>query len=84
MDEVDGMSGNGERGGMADLIETIKISKIPIICICNDQYNTKVKALINHCLDLKFSKPVKTQVAKRMIVVASSEGLTVDQVRSMI
>jgi|AntRauMFilla1563_2_1112583.scaffolds.fasta_scaffold00153_2 hypothetical protein len=61
MDEVDGMSGNGERGGMADLIETIKISKIPIICICNDHYNTKVKVLINHCLDLKFSKPVSPQ-----------------------
>ena len=25
-------------GGMAELIKVIKISKIPIICICNDRY----------------------------------------------
>jgi len=34
MDEVDGMSG-GDRGGVADLIASIKSSKVPIICICN-------------------------------------------------
>ena len=46
MDEVDGMSGSAERGGMADLMETIKLSKIPIICICNDAYNQKVRLAI--------------------------------------
>jgi hypothetical protein len=29
----------GDRGGVADLINTIKSSKIPIICICNDKYS---------------------------------------------
>jgi hypothetical protein len=29
----------GDRGGVADLIATIKSSKIPIICICNDKYS---------------------------------------------
>ena len=79
MDEVDGMSGS-DRGGIADLIQTIHISKIPIICICNDAYNTKIKSLLNHCLDLKFYRPQKNVVARRMIAVAASEGLTVDQV----
>ncbi|CAH1451463.1 unnamed protein product [Lactuca virosa] len=30
------------RGGVADLISNIKISKIPIICICNDRYGQKL------------------------------------------
>ena len=37
MDEVDGMAGNEDRGGILELINTIKNSKIPIICICNDR-----------------------------------------------
>lgn len=61
MDEVDGMSA-GDRGGVADLISSIKISKIPIICICNDRYSQKLKSLVNYCLLLSFRKPTKQQV----------------------
>ena len=46
MDEVDGMSG-GDRGGIQDLMATIASSKIPIICICNDKYNQKLRSLRN-------------------------------------
>ena len=53
MDEVDGMSA-GDRGGVADLIQTLKGAKLPIICICNDKYNQKLKSLRNHCLELDF------------------------------
>ena len=53
MDEVDGMSA-GDRGGVADLIITIAKSKIPIIAICNDKYNQKLKSLRNHCLELEY------------------------------
>lgn len=36
MDEVDGV-GAGDRGGIAALIQIIKDTKTPIICICNDR-----------------------------------------------
>lgn len=62
MDEVDGMSA-GDRGGVADLIASIKVSKIPIICICNDRYSQKLKSLVNYCLLLSFRKPTKQQVS---------------------
>lgn len=55
MDEVDGMSG-GDRGGVADLIQTIKHSRVPIIAICNDKYSPKLRSLRNHCLELEFRK----------------------------
>ncbi|KAE8655655.1 Replication factor C subunit 1 [Hibiscus syriacus] len=60
MDEVDGMSA-GDRGGIADLIASIKISKIPIICICNDRYSQKLRSLVNYCLLLSYRKPTKQQ-----------------------
>ena len=41
MDEVDGVSGNSDRGGIQELILLIKRSRIPIICICNDRQHKK-------------------------------------------
>ncbi|KAL5976334.1 replication factor C subunit 1 [Asimina triloba] len=79
MDEVDGMSA-GDRGGIADLIASIKISKIPIICICNDRYSQKLKSLVNYCLPLNFRKPTKQQMAKRLLQVAIAEGLQVNEI----
>lgn len=67
MDEVDGMSG-GDRGGVADLIASIKASRIPIICICNDKYSQKLKSLINYCLPLAYRKPTKQQVCPVQLV----------------
>ena len=78
MDEVDGM-GAGDRSGMAELIAMIKKSKVPIICICNDRQSQKVRSLANHCLDLKYKRPVKTMIARRAIEVARMEEMHVEQ-----
>ncbi|GLI64437.1 hypothetical protein VaNZ11_007707 [Volvox africanus] len=78
MDEVDGMSA-GDRGGIQDLIETIKRSKIPIICICNDKYNQKLRSLRNYCMELEFRKPTAQQISKRMSEICQKEGLQVNQ-----
>ncbi|GAX74453.1 hypothetical protein CEUSTIGMA_g1902.t1 [Chlamydomonas eustigma] len=77
MDEVDGMSG-GDRGGVQDLIDSIKKSKIPIIAICNDKYHQKLKSLRNHCLELDFKRPTSLQVSKRMQEVCAKEGLRIN------
>ena len=78
MDEVDGMSG-GDRGGVMELITCIKISKIPIICICNDKYNQKLKSLQNYTADLPFFKPTKVQILKRMLKIANDEGIEMSE-----
>jgi len=51
MDEVDGM-GAGDRSGMAELIQMIKNSHVPIICICNDRQAQKIRSLVPYCMDL--------------------------------
>lgn len=65
MDEVDGMSA-GDRGGISAIIQMIKNSRIPIICICNDRRCEKIKSLANHCYDISFHKPSKIAVVKRL------------------
>jgi replication factor C subunit 1 len=74
MDEVDGMSA-GDRGGVTDLIATVKASRIPIICIANDKHAAKLKALRGHVLELDFAKPNALAVAKRLAGVCAAEGL---------
>ena len=66
MDEVDGMSGNADRGGIAELIQFIKKTDIPIICICNDRNSPKIRNLANYCFDLRFQRP-KVPLIKGMI-----------------
>lgn len=78
MDEVDGMSG-GDRGGTAELIQLIKTSKTPIICICNDRQSTKVKSLANHSYDLRMRRPTKQQISKRLMDIGQQEGLQIEK-----
>lgn len=54
MDEVDGMDGNADRGGIQALIKIIETTTSPVICIANDYQNRKIQSLRNHCLDIKF------------------------------
>ncbi len=68
MDEVDGV-GAGDRGGLAALIQVIKQTKTPIICICNDRMNNKLQSLVNHCLDLKFMRPPKEAIGRRLRMI---------------
>lgn len=78
MDEVDGMSA-GDRGGVADLIQTIHKTRVPIIAIANDKFSTKLRSLRNHCLELDFRKPMVAQISKRMLEICRAEGLSMNQ-----
>eukprot|EP00892_Ulva_mutabilis_P010717 jgi/Ulvmu1/8017/UM004_0254.1 len=77
MDEVDGMSG-GDRGGVTDLIASIKVSKMPIVCVCNDKYKQSMRTLRNHCIEVDWRKPTKQQVAGRLQAIARAEGLAIN------
>ncbi|CAH2300036.1 replication factor C subunit 1 isoform X1 [Pelobates cultripes] len=77
MDEVDGMSGNEDRGGVQELIGLIKNSKIPIICMCNDRNHPKIRSLANYCFDLRFQRPRLEQIKGAMMSVAFKEGLKI-------
>ncbi|XP_074655987.1 replication factor C subunit 1-like isoform X2 [Tubulanus polymorphus] len=77
MDEVDGMAGNEDRGGMQELIKLIKSSRIPIICMCNDRAHIKIRSLANYCFDLRFSRPRVEQIKSAAMSIVFKEGLNV-------
>lgn len=75
MDEVDGMAGNEDRGGIQELISLIKDSSIPIICMCNDRNHQKMRSLVNYCYDLRFSRPRLEQIRGAMMSIVFKENM---------
>lgn len=77
MDEVDGMS-SGDRGGVGALAGLLRECAFPVICIANERSAPRLRPLVSVCVDIRFSRPVKTTIAKalhsRVIV---PEGLKV-------
>eukprot|EP01063_Lacrimia_lanifica_P020490 TRINITY_DN2778_c0_g2_i1.p1 TRINITY_DN2778_c0_g2~~TRINITY_DN2778_c0_g2_i1.p1 ORF type:complete len:904 (+),score=374.67 TRINITY_DN2778_c0_g2_i1:43-2712(+) len=59
MDEIGGL----DRGGTTEIIAMLKAARTPIICICNDKYAQKLKALLGHCMDMPFQRPAKNTLA---------------------
>ena len=65
---------NGDRGGITAIIDMIKKAKVPIICICNDRQSQKIRSLAGHCYDIKFHKPDKKMIIKRLAYIIQKEG----------
>lgn len=85
MDEVDGMTGS-DRGGISQLIDCIKSSSVPIVCICNDHDSPKLRSLIAHCYHINFVKPPVEEVAKRVLNICIQENveMTENQLKGVI
>ncbi|KAF7379273.1 hypothetical protein HZH68_017118 [Vespula germanica] len=77
MDEVDGMAGNEDRGGLQELVSLIKSTDVPIICICNDRNNPKMRTLSNYTFDLKFQKPRLEQIRAAMKSICYKENIQI-------
>ncbi|XP_029165981.1 replication factor C subunit 1 isoform X2 [Nylanderia fulva] len=77
MDEVDGMAGNEDRGGLQELLGLIKNTDVPIICICNDRFNTKVKSISTHSYDLRYHKLRVEQIRSSMKSLCFKENIKI-------
>ncbi|XP_032510855.2 replication factor C subunit 1 isoform X1 [Danaus plexippus] len=77
MDEVDGMAGNEDRGGLQELISLIKTTSVPVICMCNDRNSEKMRSLVNYCYDLKFARPRLEQIKSAMMSICFKEGIKI-------
>lgn len=74
MDEVDGMA--ADRGGIAELTRVIRNTSTPIICICNDRYHPKIRALAQQCMDLRFRRLESRQIIPRIRYILRKENKT--------
>ena len=64
LDELEGMSGSQDRGGLSTITRLTKTTGCPMVLIANDVWNTRFSGLRNSCLVIKFQRiPVRSIVA---------------------
>ena len=66
-------------GFMSGLIECIKETKIPIICICDNRYDQSLKPILNYCFDIKMSKPSYQDVYALIYKIVMSEKIKIKE-----
>tara|TARA_Y100000310_G_scaffold167610_2_gene167536 strand:- start:18874 stop:20055 length:1182 start_codon:yes stop_codon:yes gene_type:complete len=76
VDEVDGISGNKDRGGVPTLVKLITEAKQPIIFTANDPWNSKFSTLRKKTQLVEFTAIDNQEVANYLQEICKKEGVT--------
>jgi replication factor C large subunit len=74
IDEVDGLSGNNDRGGVKEINSILKSTYYPIILTANDEYSSKLEGVKTNSIVVKFKKRSFWDVYKLAKLVSENEG----------
>ncbi|MFQ6095489.1 MAG: replication factor C large subunit [Candidatus Bathyarchaeia archaeon] len=74
-DELDGITGTADRGGVRIITEIVKATRCPLVLIANNAYNPRFSTLRKYCLLIEFKKPTKTEVVRRLKRICLMEGI---------
>lgn len=78
-DEVDGISGYEDKGGVGEMMRIIDESRYPIVLIANDPYSKKLHELRKKVDMVQFRKLTVWDVMKKLQSIADAEKLFVDR-----
>lgn len=75
LDELDGITGTADRGGVRAVIEAIKTARFPVVLTANNAYDPRFSTLRRYCLLVEFKKPTIFQVIKRLKKICVKEEI---------
>nr|MDO8085527.1 AAA family ATPase [Candidatus Sigynarchaeum springense]MDO8115577.1 AAA family ATPase [Candidatus Sigynarchaeota archaeon] len=75
IDEVDGISGTEDRGGIATLVELLKRTEYPVLLTCNERLK-KLKTIYDECEVITFGEVAKDAITLVLKKILESEGYT--------
>ncbi|MBS1266436.1 MAG: Replication factor C large subunit [Candidatus Woesearchaeota archaeon] len=78
VDEIDGLSGRHDRGGVRELIRVIKNTSFPLILTANDIYDSKFSTLRKKCEKVQLRTPSYISIKSVLKKITKKEKLTVD------
>lgn len=79
IDEVDGIAGNQDRGGVPALIKAIEESKFPIIMTCNDPYEQKFNSLRSKSNIITFQTLKPASIVPVLRQICEKEGIQCEE-----
>ena len=78
LDEVDGIHGTNDRGGVKAIGEIIKNSKHPMILIANDFYSKRLQSIKPKCQVIKMKKSRWNSISALLRKISKEEGVEVE------
>jgi replication factor C large subunit len=78
IDEVDGLSGTEDKGGVGAIISVIKSSEHPIVLTANNPWDPKFSSLRQYCEMVSFDKIRAPTVRKVLRRICDRESIRVD------
>lgn len=78
IDEVDGISGTNDRGGLPAIVGLIATTKFPIVLTAQDPWDKKFSTLRSKCVLVEFPSIPADATASVLQAISSSEGINAD------
>ncbi len=78
LDEVDGISGTADRGGLDAILELIKVTKHPIVMTANDPWDQKLRPLREASLMVPFNRLSERYVVQVLKRICAAERIECD------
>src|SRR3990170_6332680 len=78
-DELDGLTGREDRGGVGAITQIAKNALVPIILIANNAYDPRLGALRFYCETIEFKKPAAGAVMKHLNRICDREGIKAEE-----
>lgn len=75
MDEVDGLLGRADYGGVEFIKDAVKATENPIIMAANDPDSDEIKKLGSSCVTVRFKPPPPREVEMYLRRIAQGEGV---------
>ncbi len=79
LDELDGLTGTADRGGVKAITDIVKAALFPVVLIANNVYDPRFTNLRSYCLLIEFKKPPAGDVAKHLKRICLLEGIQADE-----
>lgn len=79
VDEVDGMSGNSDRGGTAELARIVDESRFPVIMTANDAYDDSIRTLKNKSKEIELGSVHTNSINAHLKQILKNEGIEYDE-----
>ena len=78
-DEIDGISGSEDRGGIGAIIKVIRKADCPVFLTANDAWHPKLKMLRQHCVLVDFHRVQESTIVSYLREICGAEKIKVSE-----
>ncbi|MCX8190751.1 MAG: replication factor C large subunit [Candidatus Aenigmarchaeota archaeon] len=75
VDEVDGIAGREDAGGIQAIVDLIKKTRYPVVLTANDVYDQKLRAIREYCELIELKPLTVWDVEKKLKEICEKEGI---------